>query len=149
MQVPGPCHRRTNPRGRSAATGPRQGPARPVAAPSVRVQSCDLSRPNHRGTIMRQAHRLARHGWWTLVLVAMTAQASGPPQAGESYRIDPASVRRFGPAYRYPQAGWVVLHIEGQPYERGYQHGRLLAAEIADLIKSLANYQSPKAPADG
>ena len=33
------------------------------------------------------------------------------------------AVRTFGPAYRYPAAGWIYLHIEGKPYERGYQHG--------------------------
>ncbi len=33
------------------------------------------------------------------------------------------TVKRFGPAYRYPAAGWIYLHIEGKPYERGYQHG--------------------------
>src|SRR6516225_9982962 len=36
------------------------------------------------------------------------------------FRPDPRSVQWYGPAYRYPQEGWVVLHIEGEPYERGY-----------------------------
>jgi len=61
---------------------------------------------------------------------------------------DPVSVQRFGPAYRYPQDGWIVLHIEGEPYDRGYQHGKLLAGEIVDYIKTLASARSPKAPAD-
>ncbi len=52
----------------------------------------------------------------------------------------------YGPAYRYPQAGWIVLHIEGEPYDRGYQHGRLMAPEIADYIKTLATRRSPRAP---
>ena len=39
-----------------------------------------------------------------------------------------AAVKTFGPAYRYPAAGWIYLHIEGKPYERGYQHGHLMAA---------------------
>src|SRR5579885_1730567 len=69
--------------------------------------------------------------------------------AGEPFKPDPASVRRYGPAYRYPQAGWTVLHIEGEPFDRGYQHGRLMAAEIAGYIKSLAEQQSHKSPADG
>ena len=30
---------------------------------------------------------------------------------------DPASVQREGPAYRYPQSGWIVVHVEGQPYD--------------------------------
>lgn len=62
---------------------------------------------------------------------------------------DSSSVVRCGAAYRYPQAGWIVLHIEGKPYDRGYQHGHLLAAEIADYVKSLANNRSPDAPANG
>src|SRR5436309_9041838 len=62
---------------------------------------------------------------------------------------DPATVQREGPAYRYPQAGWIVLHIEGEPYERGWQHGKLLAPEIADYVAAYAKMQSPKSPADG
>src|SRR6187397_60179 len=64
------------------------------------------------------------------------------------YQPDPAAVQRFGPAYRYPQDGWTVLHIEGEPYERGYQHGRLMASEIAAHIRCFAASLSPKAPAD-
>jgi hypothetical protein len=62
---------------------------------------------------------------------------------------DPYSVQRHGPAYRYPQAGWIVLHVEGEPYERGVQHGRLLAPEIAAYIRCFAATQSATAPADG
>src|ERR1700747_110248 len=62
---------------------------------------------------------------------------------------DPKSVQRYGPAYRYPQAGWIVLHIEGKPYERGYQHGRLMAPEIASFIRASARMISPTAPSDG
>ena len=54
------------------------------------------------------------------------------------YSPDPRSVRRHGPAYRYPQAGWIVLHIEGKPYERGIQHGRLMATEIAAYVRCFA-----------
>src|SRR5215217_4447251 len=47
------------------------------------------------------------------------------------HKPDPASVKWYEKGYRYEQAGWVVLHVEGDPYARGYQHGRLLSAEIA------------------
>jgi hypothetical protein len=73
----------------------------------------------------------------------------GSAASAKDFVPDPASVKRFGPAYRYPQAGWVVLHVEGDPYERGYQHGKLMSAEIADHINTLATARSPKAPADG
>lgn len=45
-----------------------------------------------------------------------------------------ASVRALGPAYRYPSGGWIYLHIEGKPYDRGYQHGFLMANEITSYI---------------
>ncbi|MFO0850498.1 MAG: C45 family autoproteolytic acyltransferase/hydrolase [Gemmataceae bacterium] len=69
--------------------------------------------------------------------------------ASAASAADPAAVRRYGPAYRYPQAGWTVLHIEGEPFDRGYQHGRLLASDIATYVKILAHRQSAKAPEDG
>ena len=39
-----------------------------------------------------------------------------------------------GPAYRFERGGWTYVHLEGSPSEIGYQHGRLLANEIADLV---------------
>jgi len=88
-----------------------------------------------------------------LVVIAVesgSTRAAGPDTSASAgpYRPDPASVQRFGPGYRYPQAGWIVLHIEGEPYERGYQHGRLMAAEVAYLIPELARYRSSRAPSD-
>jgi hypothetical protein len=48
------------------------------------------------------------------------------------------AVQTFGPAYRYPSAGWIYLHIEGAPYERGYQHGHLMAREIPEYLERSA-----------
>lgn len=48
------------------------------------------------------------------------------------------AVKTFGPAYRYPNGGWIYLHIEGAPYERGYQHGQLMASEIGMYIDRCA-----------
>jgi len=56
-----------------------------------------------------------------------------------------AAVETFGPAYRYPQGGWVYLHIEGAPYERGYQHGYLLAKEVGQYLNRCALKLDPKA----
>jgi Phospholipase B len=58
----------------------------------------------------------------------------------------PASVVRWDKGCRYPQAGWIVLHIEGNPYERGVQHGRLMAPEIAGYLRCFARTLSDKAP---
>jgi hypothetical protein len=51
-------------------------------------------------------------------------------------------IQRFGDAYKFYQNGWVVVHIEGTPEERGEQQGRLLAAEIADSLRNRANITS-------
>jgi hypothetical protein len=91
-----------------------------------------------------------RLGVASLVLLCLspTARAASPVASNQEYAPDPASVQRYGPAYQYPQAGWIVLHVEGEPYDRGYQHGRLLADEIADYIKTVAAAHGPKAPAE-
>jgi hypothetical protein len=75
------------------------------------------------------------------------AFAAAPPSPG--FAPDPASVEREGPAYRYPQAGWIVLHVEGEPYERGFQHGKLLASEIAAYVRCYASMQAPRDPTAG
>src|SRR5262252_5044301 len=36
---------------------------------------------------------------------------------------------------RFERAGWVYLHVEGEPRERGFQHGYLLAKEIAEGLR--------------
>jgi hypothetical protein len=53
-------------------------------------------------------------------------QAAGKP-------ADP----RLKPAYRFEKGGWVYVHLEGTPGEIGFQHGYLLAAEIADAFAAV------------
>ncbi len=49
---------------------------------------------------------------------------------------------RFGAGYRYNIQGWVYLHIEGEPYERGYQYGYLCSDEILDLMSRWGDFGS-------
>jgi len=72
------------------------------------------------------------HAWFANVTLAETG-ASGDWPAHEA-------IQRFGPAYRYPIGGWIYVHIEGQPYERGYQHGHLMSREIVDYIDRSAAF---------
>jgi hypothetical protein len=90
--------------------------------------------------------RLFRRTLLLFFIAACALRADGPTA---DFKPDPKSVLRHGPAYRYPQAGWVVLHIEGEPYERGYQHGKLMAPEIASYIRCFGTVLSSKAPEDG
>jgi len=51
--------------------------------------------------------------------------------------VAPETVRWFGPAYRYDDRGWIFVHVEGEPYQRGYQYGALLADEIVAYATKL------------
>jgi len=44
------------------------------------------------------------------------------------------SSNQYKEGYRYNIQGWIYLHVQGDAYERGYQHGYLLAAEIVDML---------------
>jgi hypothetical protein len=59
------------------------------------------------------------------------------------------TVKWFGPAFRYSDKGWTFVHIEGKPYERGYQYGYLLADEIAAYMNKLAIDAVKDDPAHG
>jgi hypothetical protein len=37
-------------------------------------------------------------------------------------------------AYKLGMNGWIYLHVEGEPYNRGYQHGYLMGPRIKEMI---------------
>src|SRR5579862_3021169 len=41
---------------------------------------------------------------------------------------------RLAKAFRFERGGWIYVHLEGAPHDIGFQHGYLLAAEIADAF---------------
>lgn len=41
-------------------------------------------------------------------------------------------------AYRVDRNGWIFLHIEGEPFERGFQRGFLTANEIDEFLHTLS-----------
>ena len=43
----------------------------------------------------------------------------------------------YGKGYRFDKNGWIYVHIEGEPYERGFQHGYLVASELDEILESL------------
>src|SRR5437764_6486766 len=63
-------------------------------------------------------------------LAAKNKNPGSLPQANEK---DP----RLTNAYRFEQGGWVYVHLEGPPANVGYQHGYLLAPEIADAFNAI------------
>jgi hypothetical protein len=49
----------------------------------------------------------------------------------------PADDPRLKGAYRFEEGGWIYVHLEGSPARVGFQHGALLAPEIADALAAV------------
>jgi Phospholipase B len=81
----------------------------------------------------------------TVIQIVLTCGFCLPLWA-DDFLPDPLSIQRVEQAYRYPQAGWNIVHIAGKPYDRGMQHGRLLAPEIAAYVRTIATFYEPKSP---
>jgi hypothetical protein len=62
------------------------------------------------------------------VVAASSAYASVRPSRPDAQ----ASVQ---PGYRFERGGWTYVHLEGAPSQIGFQHGSLLSAEIADMVR--------------
>jgi hypothetical protein len=62
-------------------------------------------------------------------LVVSTVAFAAPFPAGKpTGNKDP----RLAGAYRFERGGWTYVHLQGSPEQIGFQHGYLLAPEIAD-----------------
>lgn len=64
--------------------------------------------------------------------------------------LTPQEEQWLSKADRSEKAGWIFLHIEGKPFERGFQRGYLMAQEIEDFWNTLAytTYHSTGRKAD-
>lgn len=65
-----------------------------------------------------------------LFVAALGSQARAAAKASRAAEVPSSS----GSGYRFEAGGWTYVHLEGDPSQIGYQHGQLLAAEIADLV---------------
>jgi hypothetical protein len=52
-------------------------------------------------------------------------------------RISPEQKTWLSKANRHEKNGWIYIHIEGTPRERGFQHGYLLAKEIKEALMEM------------
>ncbi len=76
---------------------------------------------------------LRRLRWMIAVFGLALPVMSGAAQGGGSA----ATSARLAKAYRFQRSGWTYVHLEGSPADIGYQHGSLLAAEIADTLAAV------------
>ena len=55
---------------------------------------------------------------------------------------------RLQKAYRFQQGGWTYVHLEGAPSDMGFQHGYLLAPEIADALEAIKLFDTHQTQKD-
>jgi len=67
---------------------------------------------------------------------AAFAAGSGSPDA------------RLQKAYRFQKGGWTYVHVEGSPSDMGFQHGYLLAPEIADALEAIKLFDTRETQRD-
>ena len=65
------------------------------------------------------------------VLVGISAAVARQPAA----RAEELLTSPDGKGYRLDRDGWIYVHIEGEPHERGYQYGYLVAPELAEILE--------------
>ena len=68
-------------------------------------------------------------GTLLLWLCATSALAAAQPSLTSEQQAWLAKAKRF------ERAGWIYLHTEGEPRERGFQHGYLLGREIGEALR--------------
>ena len=76
-----------------------------------------------------------------LVVASMCAAQS---QNAGSAASDP----RLEKSYRFQQGGWTYVHLEGSPSSIGFQHGYLLAPEIADALDAIKLFDTHQSQRD-
>ncbi len=59
-----------------------------------------------------------------------------------------AADARLAKAYRFQKGGWTYVHLEGSPSEIGFQHGYLLAPEIADAFQAIKLFDTRQTKRD-
>jgi len=89
-------------------------------------------------------------GCWVVLSLSKPSFSAGARNrnagAGAQEKSPEADPRLRG-AYRFERGGWVYVHLEGSPARLGYQHGYLLAPEIADAfaaVKLLDTHQTKR-----
>jgi Phospholipase B len=77
--------------------------------------------------VARRSPRFLSHCFIPILVVVFSCSASA---AGRHAAQD----TQASPGYRFQSGGWTYVHLEGTPAQIGLQHGRLLSAEIEDMV---------------
>jgi len=83
---------------------------------------------------------MKRAGYFIIVLILISPALFPSNSAlNDDNNSEIISSGKYEGGYRYNIQGWVYIHVEGEPYERGYQYGYLASAEIIEMIQRWSN----------
>src|SRR5487761_1446005 len=71
-----------------------------------------------------------------LVVISFSLLLQGARVSAARMTPAPTDARLAG-AYRFTRGGWTYVHLQGSPDQIGFQHGYLLAPEIADAFAAV------------
>jgi hypothetical protein len=71
-----------------------------------------------------------------LVVISFSLLLQGARVSAARMTPAPTDARLAG-AYRFTRGGWTYVHLQGSPNQIGFQHGYLLAPEIADAFAAV------------
>jgi len=66
----------------------------------------------------------------------------------QAQTVASSSEARLKKAYRFQKGGWTYVHLEGSPADIGFQHGFLLAPEIADAYNAVKLFDTHQTQRD-
>jgi outer membrane protein assembly factor BamB len=75
----------------------------------------------------------------TILTLIFPSILSSIVEADYNNQNSQTDINYYDKGFRYNIQGWTYIHIEGEPYERGYQYGYLGCAEIVDTIQRWGN----------
>jgi hypothetical protein len=78
------------------------------------------------------------------VVLLIASMCAAQPQNASSAASDP----RLQSGYRFQAGGWTYVHLEGSPSDIGFQHGYLLAPEIADALAAIRLFDTHQTQRD-
>ncbi len=73
-----------------------------------------------------------------VLLLSMVFICSLGVRSQTNYQLTNVQNAWLSKANRHEKSGWIYLHIEGKPEERGFQHGYLLAKEIKEALMEMS-----------
>ncbi len=83
----------------------------------------------------------------TLLFIAVAGAVTLPAIAASEKTASPSDPR-LEKAYRFQRGGWTYVHLEGSPSDIGFQHGYLLAPEIADALEAIKLFDTHQTQRD-